>query len=186
MAIGQRKVTLEEFLSWPEQEPPLELFNGVVRRKMSATVPHSALQMEIASRIQEQARPGRLGRVYCELRTSGGANSPIPDVSFYRRERLPLAPPRRPPAYPSELPDLVVEIGSPGQTRRSLTERCSWFVQMGVAIALLIWPNDESVTLFRAGAAPATLQGDDRITLEEVLPGFVLTVRELFAAAYGA
>lgn len=43
------------------------------------------------------------------------------------------------------LPDLIVEIASPGQSISALVRRCLWYVQEGVAVALLVDPDDRSV-----------------------------------------
>ncbi len=42
-------------------------------------------------------------------------------------------------------------------------------------------PRDERVVRVGPDAVPETLSGDARIDLDLVLPGFTLTVRELFA-----
>ena len=47
---------------------------------------------------------------------------------------------------------------------------------------LLIDPSDKSVLLFRPGTIPIALHGSDRIELEDILPGFELTVGEVFEA----
>ena len=54
----------------------------------------------------------------------------------------------------------------------------------GVPLALLVDDKDETVTLFRPGLDPVVLRRDDRIDLAAVLPGFELTVAELFASLY--
>jgi Uma2 family endonuclease len=79
-------------------------------------------------------------------------------------------------------PDLAVEIISPGQTLRDQENRCRWYVANGVPISLLIHPRRRTVTCFRPSVEPETLRGDDRIALDEVLPGFQLTVAQLFDA----
>lgn len=185
MAIGQRNVGLEEFLTWPEQEPPLELLNGVVTEKMSPTLRHGLIQSKSAELLNGFAGPRGLGYAASEVRAATMGGSAVPDVSFYRPERVQRDRHGVPLDYPTEPPDLVVEIASPGQVRRSLEERCAWFVSSGVTIALLVWPDDESVTVFRSGQQPLTLRGHDPIELSPVLPGFELTVQELFDTSYG-
>jgi hypothetical protein len=53
---------------------------------------------------------------------------------------------------------------------------------VGVGIALIVVPEDVAVLEFRSGQPLRVLQGDDRIDLYDVLPGFELTVRALFEA----
>jgi Uma2 family endonuclease len=74
----------------------------------------------------------------------------------------------------------VVEIVSPKQSVNPLIQRCLRFLERGAQAALLVNPSDESVRLFRPGQAMAVLRGADAIDLEAILPGFELTVQELF------
>jgi Uma2 family endonuclease len=80
----------------------------------------------------------------------------------------------------SDPPDIAVEIVSPEQRVNTLVRRCLWYVANGVRIALLIDPDDESVIVFRPDVSPLALGGSDRIDLDEVLPGFELTVQQFF------
>jgi Uma2 family endonuclease len=51
-----------------------------------------------------------------------------------------------------------------------------------VKVVLVVAPNDESVFEFRPDQPLRILQGDDPIEIGDVLPGFEMTVRELFEA----
>ena len=44
MAITERRLTLEQFLKLPEEEPALEYVDGAATPKMSPKGPHGALQ----------------------------------------------------------------------------------------------------------------------------------------------
>jgi Uma2 family endonuclease len=81
-----------------------------------------------------------------------------------------------------EPPDIAVEIVSPEQSVNALIRRCLWYVEHGVRVALLVDSNDRSVIVFRHEAKPVVLQGAERIELGDILPGFALTVDELFAS----
>lgn len=106
--------------------------------------------------------------------------APVPDVVFYRRERLRT---RRPPADFSEPPDLAVEIMSPGQKLPAQMQKCLNYVERGTAVAVLVDPEEDAVFLFRKDQPLLVLQGDDRIDLDDLLPGFEMTVRALFESA---
>jgi Uma2 family endonuclease len=77
-------------------------------------------------------------------------------------------------------PDIAVEIISPDQTLRAHLEKCLRYAEVGVAISLVVDPDDETVYAIRPGQPLRVLRGDDRIDLDDVLPGFDLTVRALF------
>src|SRR5919202_5832152 len=133
-------LTLEQFLALPDAEPALEMGPcGEVTQKESPTSEHAIVQFECAKRIDHHCEPRHLGRVFTEQRVILGGLPKVPDVSFYRRERLPLTPEGRFVAHPTTPPDLVIEIYSPEQEdRRDLVLKAAWYVEQGVSIALLV------------------------------------------------
>jgi len=184
MAIGARRMTLEEFLRLPEEEPALEYLDGEVTQKVSPQGQHGALQYGVAHLFNDYGWPRRLARAFPELRATYGGGSPVPDVAVYRWDRVPLTPDGKVANIFREPPDIAVEIVSPEQSVPEQVKKCEWYVGHGVRIALLVDPDHLTVRLFRPGAAPRVLRGTDRIDLDEVLPGFELTVDALFATLY--
>ena len=184
MAISQRGLTLEQFLDLPEEKPALEYWDGMVIQKVSPQNLHGLTQGKFAEHVNRFAEPLKLALAFTETRATFGGRSPVPDVVVYRWARVPRdARGKLLPRF-VEPPDIAVEIVSPGQSTRELIDKCRWYVEHGVAIALLIEPDDEWILDFRPGAEPLRLQGSDRIDLDTVLPGFALTARELFEALY--
>jgi len=53
---------------------------------------------------------------------------------------------------------------------------------LGSQVALVIDPSPETALVFRGGQPLQLLQGEDRIDLDDVLPGFELTVGAMFEA----
>ena len=181
-AIAHRRMTLEEFLRLRERKPALESIDGEVTQKVSPKARHSALQLEVALITNEQARPRRVARAFPEVRTTFGGRSLVPDVSVYRWDRIPTTADGEIADDFLEPPDIVVEVISPGQTVTRLRERCRWFVEHGVRIALLVVPRRRVVYRFHAREGEQALTGADRIDVVEVLPGLELTVDVIFAA----
>lgn len=180
MVISPPPSTLDEFLALPEQEPALEYLHGKVTQKVSPKGPHGALQYEIAERVNRFARPIKLARAFPETRVTFAGVSTVPNVVVYLWDRVPRD--RRGEVAEDFLvpPDIAFEILSPGQTVAALTERCRWYVDNGVRIAVLVLPRDRSIVDFRPGLEPRVLRAADRLDLGDVLPGLSLTVKELF------
>jgi Uma2 family endonuclease len=185
------RMTLDEFLALPEEKPYLEWDNGVVvqkdvprdRRESSDFVPpqsdHGSLQVEVTIQLDRVCREGRFGKVFTETRMVTPGWAPVPDVSYIRRERI--KPETRHRLGDLGIPpDLAVEIVSPDQTVRELLEKCLRYADVGVAVSLVVDSDDETVYAIRPGQPLRVLRGDDRIDLDDVLPGFDLTVRALF------
>jgi Uma2 family endonuclease len=182
MALAPKALTLEEFLRLPEEKPALEYFHGVVEQKMSPKTDHSALQAELTERINAVARHTRIARAFPELRTTFGGESPVPDVSVFRWDRLPRDARGRLIQDLVIPPDIAIEILSPGQTRGTLMDRCRWYVANGVELALLVNSGRGTILAFRPGGTEQEWRGLDRIDLDPVVPRFHLTVEDLFAA----
>jgi Uma2 family endonuclease len=180
-AIG-RRMTLDEFLELPETEPALEYAGGVVRQKVAPQGEHVTLQDEFMQCINALARPQKLARAYSELRTTFAGLSRVPDVAVYLWDRIPRQPNGRVANRFTEPPDIAIEIVSPDQTATELVSKCIWYVKNGVRIALIADPHEDTVLRFRPDALPDVLTGNDRIDLDEVLPGFELTVDQLFSS----
>lgn len=181
MAIAQRRVTLEEFLTWPERKPALEYVDGRVIQKVSPKGIHSSLQTELTGIVNAVGRPNRLARAFGELRVTFGGQSSVPDVAVFRWNRIPRTASGEIADDFFVPPDIAVEIRSPRQSVAQQVERCRWYVDNGVCIALFVNPPTRSVTVFRPGVDPVVLRGADPIDLSEILPSFRLTVDELFA-----
>lgn len=178
MAISQSQLTLQEFLALPEKKPALEFENGLVTRKPVPKGKHSRLQRVLLD-LLEQAGVAP-GCAFPELRATFGGQSYVPDVAFYRWDRIPRDQGGQVADDFFEPPDLVVEILSPKQSVTALVRRCLWYVENGVAVALLVDPGDRSVLVFRPSQVPAALRGLLPIDLSDLLPGFDLTVQQLF------
>jgi Uma2 family endonuclease len=179
MAISQRQ-TLEQFLALPEEKPALEYEDGRVTQKVSPQGKHSRLQSGVVDRFNRFTEPRQLAIAFPELRTTFAGYSRVPDVSVYLWERIPVDESAKVADVFREPPDIAVEIVSPGQSVNALVRRCLWYVGHGVQAALLLDPADESVLLIRPDRTTTGLHGPDRIDLQDVLPGFHLTVQDLF------
>jgi Uma2 family endonuclease len=179
------RITLEEFLAHPElvlAKPALEFEDGRVTQKVSPKAQHSGLQYELTDLFNRPFRRKKIARAFPELRVTFGGQSYVPDVSVLLWDRIPHTPEGRLLNDVLVPPDVTAEIVSPGQGTNALVRRCLEYVAHGVRVALLVDPTDESVILFRPGQSPQALRGSDAIELEDVLPGFKLTVARLFRA----
>jgi Uma2 family endonuclease len=182
MSVVREGLTLAEFLALPEQEPPLEYFHGRVTQKVSPQPEHGALQFALGVYLLQRLGDTRLGRVFTETRAVFGGASFVPDLSFYRWERIPRRARGRIGGPGEQPPNLVVEILSPGQSVADLVERCAHYVAHGAQVALLLEPSAENIWVFRPDRLRTIAHGAEPIDLQEVAPGLVLIPGEIFAA----
>jgi len=175
-------MTLEAFLELPEKKPALEFEDGVVRQKVPPRGKHVGLQVAFCEIFNRVGRPKKIALAFSELRTTFAGFSRVPDVALYLWDRIPRDSAGKVADDFREPPDIAVEIISPGQTSNRMVRRCLWFVENGVRAALLVDPYDESILMFRPHRAMVALHGADQIELGDILPGFTLTVEEVFGA----
>jgi Uma2 family endonuclease len=180
MALVRQGVTLEEFRRLPEQEPALEYEEGRILQKVAPKGRHSRLQYRIAECINRFTEPRTLALAFPEVRVTFGGRSYVPDVAVYLWDRIPTETTGQIADEFANPPDIAVEIASPEQSVNALVRRCIWYVANGVRVALLVDPADESVLVFRPDQTPRALRGAETLELHDVLPGFALTVQELF------
>ena len=181
MAITERRLTLEEFLALPQEEPALEYWDGRVTQKVPPDRTHARLQSKLAELINRFAEPRELAMAFTELRALFGRGARVPDVSIYRWDRIPFTDADELAGGFGDPPAIAIEIVSPDQSVTSLVEKCLEFVAQGTELALLIDPGDRAILDIRPGGQVRALRGTDRLDLTSVLPGFELTVDDVFA-----
>jgi Uma2 family endonuclease len=179
--VGPEILDHQQFLRLREFKPPFESFGGRVIQEISPGIPHSIIQTELCSRLNQLARPARLGRAFVELRTSFSDDSLVFDVSYFSKARLPRAARRA--GLPRGLiaPVIAVEILSQGQTLAELEARLHAAIRHGARLGWLIRPRPEALTIYRPGRDPERLDLTGILTGEDVLPVFSLSLEEMFA-----
>lgn len=175
-----RKAALEQFRRLPEVWPPLEFYAGRILQKMSPKLVHVVIQGEMFIGMNAYSRPRKSGRVFSELRCTFGGSSTVPDLSYFREDRMPDPTSRVDREDVLSAPDLVIEIISPGQTVAELTRKIRSALRGGVRLGWLIDEVHRKVLVFRRGKRARVLGPGDQISGEDVLPGYSLPIDDLF------
>ncbi len=84
--------------------------------------------------------------------------------------------------YPGRAPLLAVEVRSKSNSWPEMRAKAARYLAAGTAMVWLVDPRQQTVELHLADAAPQTLAGADVIEGGTTLPGFRVTVSELFPA----
>jgi Uma2 family endonuclease len=87
--------------------------------------------------------------------------------------------PRQP--IPELVPDLAVEVLSEGNTRREMEQKLREYFSAGVRLVWYVDPVLQEVHVYTAPNQREVLTADHILRGGEVLPGFTLPVRQLFA-----
>jgi Uma2 family endonuclease len=104
----------------------------------------------------------------------------LPDVSFVSWDRLPGR------MYPSEqianlAPDLAVEVLSPSNTKGEILRKLKEYFLAGVHLVWVVDPKQRIVTVSTAPDESTVVTEDQTLGGGDVLPGFKLPLRTLFA-----
>ena len=173
--------TLADMVELHDRQDRLcELIDGVlVEKDMSWEA--STIAMRIGFLIQLLLRESGLGGSVTgeqgAVRLPAG-NARIPDVAYVSRARTPLAPIA---PIPDLVPNLAVEVLSPGNTRQEMADKLAEYFASGVELVWYVDPPTRSVRVFTSVENVTTLTAGDTLDGGSVLPGFAVQVAELFA-----
>ncbi|QDT76156.1 Uma2 family endonuclease [Lacipirellula limnantheis] len=108
--------------------------------------------------------------------------SRAPDVSFVKWSKLPN---RKFPAapVPNLVPDLAVEVLSRDNTRAEMDAKLDDYFTAGVRAVWIIDPKRESAEVYESRHSSLTIGMDGTLVADGLLPGFQLSMRELFDRA---
>lgn len=102
-----------------------------------------------------------------------------PDVSFISWDRLPG---RRPPTtpVPAVAPNLAIEVLSPGNTKKEMTRKITELFKAGTEEIWLIQPKKETAEIYSSPKRKRKIDRSGTLEGGTILPGFRLSMAELF------
>ena len=128
--------------------------------------------------LQSWVLPRQLGRV-----TGSGAGFIIPDgnlrgpdVSFVSADRMRQSP----RSFAQIIPDLIVEVKSASDRIKPLEEKIQQFLELGTLVGIIVDPDKLTVIIYRPDSEPILLSNNDILTVPELLPGWELSISELW------
>jgi Uma2 family endonuclease len=168
---------------------PSELPSGTVRYELHhgvlITMPppgdiHGAVELNVAAELKLQGERRGLGKARCGEVTVILARDPDhiygADAVFISNARLPIR--RSPEGYLETIPDLIVEVRSKNDTLAALERKAQEYLQAGAVVVWVVDPINRNVVEYRKAVEARTYSEDDTLTVEDVIPGFSLAVRE--------
>lgn len=175
----KQRYTQTEYEAILEQHPDkrLELIDGEIVENMPTQL-HAYVVSMINHFIVSFLMQNPIGYALVEARYSlpdDPENSRIPDLSFISKDKGPLVE-SGPAPY---MPDLAIEVQSPGQSDRLMADKAAYYLANGSQMVWLIYPDRRLVE---------SLTSEDRHLLTEsasieggvVLPGFSVAIKDLF------
>lgn len=158
-----------------------ELVDGILVEKAVGSE-ESLLAFWIGTLLNNFVRPRKLGAVLgidSAIRLSAGLVR-LPDVCFISRDRLPGG------RFPKQaildiVPNLAVEVLSRSNTSREMRRKLRDYFKAGVEVVWFVNAKSRTVEVFSGPAESVVLKESQTLGGGEVLPGFKVKLRELFA-----
>lgn len=179
--VIEKKITVAEFLKMDFEEGFLyELINGIIVKRASPSAEHQNIVSNLNTEFNNFIKPLKIGKCYPAPLDVYLTNTDLtqPDLIYVSKDRAHIVK-----GFIEGVPDLLVEILSPGTaktdrgTKRSLYERC------GVAEYWIIDPKSQSIEIYILENGHYELYSFAQESGEvesKVLVGFKLSIEELF------
>jgi Uma2 family endonuclease len=179
---AQQLITAEEFARMPEPADGSrqELVRGVIVTRPPPRGPHGVCCSKLNRLIGNFVEANRLGNTTCNdtgwITERGPDTVRGPDVAFWSYQRAEAVP----EGYYEVPPDLAVEVVSPSDTHTAVQEKVRHYLKHGARMVWVVDPELRILTVYRKQTESRTLEETDTLSGEDVLPGFSVTVGELF------
>jgi Uma2 family endonuclease len=102
-----------------------------------------------------------------------------PDVAFVSRARVETV--GEVEGFRPRAPDLAVEVISPGDGYTEVEEKIFAWLDAGTKMVVVVNPRQQSVTVYRSQTDITAFTEAGVLDGVDVVPGFELAVREIFA-----
>ncbi len=183
-AVAAKLLTADDLLRLSCKGVRGELVRGVLHETMSPGLRHGKIVMRLGAKLFNFVEPRGLG-------TLVGSDSGVwlernpdtvrePDIAFFSAEIMPLDADI--PGYAEVVPELVVEIRSPSDSRRYVADRAAMWLSHGVTLVWVVHPDTQRIDVYRAGHPVSVIMSDDALDGGDVLEGFSCALTEIFGA----
>lgn len=177
----QQSWTDRAFMALPDDGHRYEIVDGELVDMGNAGMEHGYVACLLVAEFTTFVRQQKLGAI-CDSSTAftlKNGNRRSPDISFVSRDRL-QGLSRPPRGFFQGSPDLVVEILSPGNTVEEMHKKIVEYFENETRLVWVIHPEERYILVYYEPEPDRLLHGEDFLDGEEVVPGFSITVSELF------
>jgi Uma2 family endonuclease len=137
---------------------------------------------EMNFQLRAWNKQSRLGKVFDSstgFKLPNGADR-SPDAAWVRLERWEALTPEQRQKFPPLAPDFVIELRSATDELKPLQAKMQEYRDRGVRLGWLLDPQRRIVEIYRIGTDVEVIQSPTTLSGEDVLPGFVMDLSEIF------
>jgi Uma2 family endonuclease len=139
-------------------------------------------ELELGIDLGNWNRQTKLGKIFSSstifVLPNGAQRSP--DVAWVELSRWEALTPDQRKKFPPLAPDFVIELRSATDRIPPLREKMEEYRSNGVRLGLSIDPKNKQVEIYRPGQETEILESPASIDCSEVMPGFVLSMSEIW------
>ncbi len=182
-AVQKQLMTAEELAKLAPEASRGELVEGEFISMSPAGFMHGRIALKIGTYLNLFVLKHKLGEAYAAETGFILKRNPdtvrAPDVAFVTAERA--ARQSQETGFFEGAPDLAVEVISPSETMDEIENKLFDYLNAGTQVVWLVFPRTQSITAYRSLTDIRTYSVEDAIDCAELLPGFTLTVKEIFS-----
>ena len=183
MTTAKKLLTADELLALPDDGKWYELVRGELIEMPPPGFMHTAVTGQIGWLIGTFFRQNRLpfvdGPEAAAYIERGPDTVRAADYALISREGIPELLPQRGYVF-GLIPDLVVEVVSPGRRRATAENRAQMWLDAGVRLVLTAYIETNEIATHHDDGAVRRFSIGDTLTLDPVLPGFACPVADIF------
>ncbi len=139
-------------------------------------------ELELGGELFVWNRQARLGKIFSSstifVLPNGARRSP--DAAWVELSRWEALTPEQRIKFPPLAPDFVIELLSATDRLPPLRAKMEEYKANGVLLGLLINPTNKQVEIYRPGQEPEIYESPIAIDCSEIMPGFILSMSEIW------
>ena len=178
-----RPITADELLAMPDDGCHYELVDGKLIKMAPAGRIHGRFGGYFVGSLWRHVTTHRLGEVSAAetgFRLSSNPDTVLaPDAAFISNSRIEQNVVED--GFWEIAPDLAVEVMSPNDTYAAAETKALRWLDAGCLAVVVADPRRRRVRVYRPAADVVTLTENDILEIDDVVPGWKLPLRELFA-----
>jgi Uma2 family endonuclease len=176
-------VTAEELLRMHGDGLRRELVHGELRTMTPAGFEHGRIAAGavrlLGNHVKDEGCGVTLGAETGFVLARDPDTVRAPDAAFVATERVKKV--GRTTKYWPGAPDFAVEVVSPDDSPREVHEKALEWLAAGTVAVLVLDPGERTATVYRGHGDAHVHSDQDTLDLSDAVPGFGVTVAELFA-----
>jgi Uma2 family endonuclease len=166
-----------------------ELVNGQRVEMPPMSVRAAMVASSLVAELNAFTKGKDVGQVFPEMLfriplTDDSSRERRPDIAFVSYQSWPVESPQDPDANAWEvIPDLAVEVISPSERAEDQREKVLEYFRVGVRCVWVVFPKLRLIDVYESPTRVQILTETDTLRGDPVLPGFELTLANLFEIA---